>query len=63
MQAWAFVLVGIFCLARAVFDAREKRYAWAAFGFVAGLGVLLMPMPTPLPMEAVKIDMPVAAGH
>lgn len=38
--------VGVFCLVRAIFDLRAKRYAWGGCGLLCAAAVLFMPVPT-----------------
>jgi uncharacterized membrane protein HdeD (DUF308 family) len=52
--AWIALAVGIFCIVRGVMDLRARRYAWGALGIVAGLTLILMPIPT----QAVNFDLP-----
>jgi uncharacterized membrane protein HdeD (DUF308 family) len=52
--AWIALAVGIFCIVRGVMDLRARRYAWGGLGIVAGLTLILMPIPT----QAVKFDLP-----
>jgi hypothetical protein len=60
MLWWLFAsgAAAIYCIARAIFDLRQKRYVWAAFGLISA-GVLLL---TPVKTHAVKVDLPVANG-
>jgi uncharacterized membrane protein HdeD (DUF308 family) len=55
--AWIALAIGIFCIVRGVIDLRARRYAWGALGIVAGLTLILMPIPT----QAVKFDLPMQA--
>jgi hypothetical protein len=50
---WAILGVGIFCLARGVTDFVDDRYLWGLLGILAGLFLLL----TPIPTEAMKFDL------
>ncbi|WP_176591429.1 hypothetical protein [Sphingobium sp. EM0848] len=45
------LLGGLFCLVRAAFDLRAGRYVWAALGLIAGLAILLTPVPQSIPLE------------
>jgi uncharacterized membrane protein YjjB (DUF3815 family) len=53
---WPFLLllVAIYCIARAVFDVRQKKYVWAAFGLLSAAAIFLMPMKS----HAIKVDLP-----
>jgi hypothetical protein len=57
---WSFLLllVAIYCIARAVSDIRQKKYAWAAFGLLGAAAILLMPMES----HAIKVDLPAPAS-
>ncbi len=55
----ALLLVGIYCITRAVLDFRTKKYVWAVFGLVCG-GLILT---VPIKMNAVKIDLPVPSSE
>ncbi|WP_242124508.1 hypothetical protein [Sphingobium sp. Sx8-8] len=55
----AMLLGGLFCLIRAAFDLRAKRYAWAVLGLLAGLAILLTPVPQSIPLE---LRLPAAGG-
>jgi 4-amino-4-deoxy-L-arabinose transferase-like glycosyltransferase len=48
----------LFCVVRAGFDLRARRYWWGAAG-LAVAALLLWGLLTPLPTHAVKIDLPV----
>ena len=48
------LLAAAFCMVRAVFDFRARRFARAAMGVVAGVILVV----TPIPTHAVKIDLP-----
>lgn len=54
--AWAVALLlsGAYCILRAVFDLRQKRYLWGAAGLVAAAIILIAPVPTH------SIDLPTA---
>ncbi|OAO05183.1 hypothetical protein A8B75_05185 [Sphingomonadales bacterium EhC05] len=56
---WPFILLiaGIYCIARAVSDFRQKKYVWAVFGLASAAIILLMPMET----HAVLIDLPLSS--
>jgi hypothetical protein len=49
------LLAVAFCIVRAVFDFRARRYAWGALGLIAGLTLVV----TPIPTQAVRFDLPV----
>ncbi|WP_417618168.1 hypothetical protein [Parasphingorhabdus sp.] len=53
---WPFLLLlaGIYCIARAVSDFRQKNYVWAAFGLLGAAAIFLMPMEG----HAIKVDLP-----
>lgn len=53
----AIVLAGFYCLARGLFDLRQKRYLWGVLGLCCGAIILL----TPIPTQVVKIDLPAPA--
>jgi len=53
------LLGGLFCLVRATFDLRAKRYVWAGLGLLAGLAIWLTPVPQSIPLE---LTLPVAQG-
>ncbi|WP_293968523.1 hypothetical protein [Sphingomonas sp.] len=59
MELWTAVFLGcgLFAIVRGVIDLRDRRYAWGGLGVIAGLGLLL----TPIPTHAVKIDLPTPA--
>jgi hypothetical protein len=44
--AWGLALgaAGLYCLVRALFDIRDKRYLWAALGLAAAVVIILMPV-------------------
>ena len=48
----------LYCLARAVMDFRERRFAWGAAGLLCAILLLLAPVAT----HAVKVDLPQAGG-
>jgi len=45
-----------YCLARAVVDARQRRWWWAITGLVAAIAIITLPLPT----HAVKVTIPVS---
>ncbi len=53
---WMIVplVVGIYCIARAVLDFRSKKYVWAFFGLACAGLIFTLPIKT----HAVKIDLP-----
>jgi len=51
----AALAAGIYCIARAIVDLRQRKYIWAALGFVSAAIFILSPIPT----HAVKVDLPV----
>ena len=59
MNAWmlAVLAVGGYCLARGVFDLRQRRFTWGALGILAGLLLWF----TPIQSHAVKYDLPSSA--
>jgi len=58
LWTWIGSAVGIFCIVRGGFDLRQHRYVWGGLGVLAGLSLMLVPIPT----HAVKVDLP-AATH
>ena len=52
---WAALAAGIYCIARAIVDLRQRKYIWAAFGLVSATIFVLSPIQT----HAVKVDLPV----
>ncbi|WP_375196319.1 hypothetical protein [Sphingobium sp.] len=52
----AMLFGGLFCLIRAAFDLRAKRYGWTALGLLAGLAILLTPVPRSIPLELTLPD-------
>ena len=56
MWFWMIALFfgAAYCIARAILDLRQRRYVWAAFGFLAAVAILTVPIPT----HAVKMDIP-----
>ena len=52
----AVFFAAAYCVARAILDIRQRRYVWAAFGFLAAVAILTMPIPT----HAVKVDIPLS---
>ncbi|EQB30664.1 hypothetical protein M529_18145 [Sphingobium ummariense RL-3] len=59
LAIWGMAFAGVFCLARAAVDFREKRYVLCALGLISG-GIILL---TPIPTHAVKIDLPTASNR
>lgn len=55
MLIWTIVglLASGYCIARGLQDLRQKKYAWAAVGFICA-GALLL---TPIQTRAVKVDL------
>jgi hypothetical protein len=48
----------IYCIVRAIFDLRQKRYMWGVLGLISAAVLLLTPVKT----HAVKIDLPRSNG-
>jgi hypothetical protein len=48
------LVIAIYCIARAILDARSKKYIWAVSGLVCAGLILTMPIES----NAVKIDLP-----
>lgn len=49
----------LFCVARAAFDLRARRWGWAA----AGIGCAIILRIVPVQTHAVKIDLPAAGAR
>ena len=60
MLLWTIValLVAAYCIARAIWDLRQRQYVWAALGFLSAAAILLTPVQT----HAVKFDLPIAGA-
>ena len=56
MVEWMVVafVAAAYCVVRAIFDLREKRFLWAALGILGGAAILF----TPIETHAVKVDLP-----
>ncbi|HUD27466.1 MAG TPA: hypothetical protein VMQ93_01250 [Novosphingobium sp.] len=54
LWALALLLSGAYCIVRAIFDLRRKRYLWGAAGLVAAAIILSAPVPT----ASVVVDLP-----
>jgi len=48
------IFAAAYCIVKGVQDLRQRKYVWAALGFVAAVAILAMPIPT----HAVKVDIP-----
>ena len=59
LWSWIGLAVGLFCLARGGLDLRERRYVWGGLGVIAGLSLLLVPIPA----HAVKFDLPAVSAR
>jgi multisubunit Na+/H+ antiporter MnhG subunit len=61
MMAWtlAAVAAGLYCIARAVVDLRQRKYAWGGLGLAAAAVFLL----TPVQSHAIKVDLPAGADR
>ena len=56
MWPWLGLAVGIFCIVRGVADVRERRRLWGAAGIIAGLILIL----TPIPGGEIRLELPVS---
>jgi hypothetical protein len=54
----AALAAGLYCIARAVVDLRQRKYAWGAVGLASAAIFLL----TPIQSHAVKLDFPAPRG-
>lgn len=59
LWTWIGLAVGIFCIVRGGFDLRQRRYVWGGLGIIAGLSLMLVPIPS----HAVKVDLAAASHH
>ena len=57
IAAVILVLAGLYCLARGALDLRAKRWIWGILGIVAGIAIMMAPIPT-----QVRIDLPQGQG-
>lgn len=53
LWSWIGLAVGLFCIVRGIVDMRDHRYLWGSIGILAGLALIM----TPIPTHAVKIDL------
>ncbi len=51
IAAVILVLAGLYCLARGVMDLRAKRWVWGVLGIVAGIGIMVAPIPTEIQVQ------------
>jgi len=54
----AAMAAGLYCIARAVVDLRQRKYAWGVLGLVSAAIFLL----TPIQSDVVKLDLPAPRG-
>ncbi|MBB5716451.1 hypothetical protein FHS94_003317 [Sphingomonas aerophila] len=52
----AALIAVIYCLIKAVFDLRARRFVWGIIGLLSAGIILLTPMKT----HAIKVDLPIA---
>jgi hypothetical protein len=55
----ALGLAGLYCLARAATDLRDRRFIWAGLG----LGCAALLLLTPIRSEVIKYDLPRTASN
>jgi hypothetical protein len=56
---YALIGAAIFCIARAIWDLKQRRYGWALAGFASGAALILAPIPS----HAVKIELPLSSAR
>jgi hypothetical protein len=61
MLLWSLAALAaiLYCVARAILDFRQRKYAWAALGLGSAVVLLLAPVTT----HAVKVDLPISANR